>query len=312
MRVGVFLKMPAPVRPASSQVPVLFLNPNYQDQYSSPLATPFPSTQSLQRDSPRCFTRNVQCLLPEDLSFALPHPSTPSDLAAMSHSIIPTELQLDKQELHNLIDKTSQWCMEGKDDIKEYTTVFWYCCQPLITLGHMSLEECKELYLQGFHPDVCARFPPDFKQEMWDILQNPLPQVAHSSEILPAPLSPAHTPPPPTPEMLTLSTDFVASTPALSTAPAPVPSPVSDLIAPPPSLSPPKGPCHALATPMPPTSAMPMICHLFSVLPLPPAHNISLLPPTPKHPTLVLPPPLLPVRKVLPPSSVLAVQPLST
>jgi len=193
------LKMPAPVRPASSQVPVSFLNPNYQDQYSSPLATPFPSAQSLQRDSPRCFTRNVQPLPPEDLSFALPHPSTPSDLAAMSHSIIPAELQLDKQELRNLVDKTSQWGMEGEDDVKEYTTVFWYCCQPLIALGHMSLGECEELYLQGFHPDVCARFPPDFKQEMRDILQSPLPQAAHSSEIPPAPSSPACTPLPPTP-----------------------------------------------------------------------------------------------------------------
>jgi len=263
--------MPAPVRLASSQMLVSSLDPKSQDQHSSPLATPLTSANCLQRDSPGNHT-------------------------AMSHSIIPAELQLDKQELHDFVDETSKWPMEDKDDVTKYTTVFWYCCQPLIALGHMSLGECEELYLQGFHPDVRARFPPDFKQEMRDILQSPLPQAAHSSEILPAPSSPARTPPPPTPETPTSSTDFVASAPALSAAPAPAPSPVSDLVAPPPSLGRPKGPRHALATPTPPTSAVPAIRRSFSVSPLPPACNVSPPPPAPKHPTLVPPPP--PVCKV--------------
>jgi len=155
-------QMPAPVRPASShQVPVS--SPKSSEPASSPLATPFPFAQSLQRDSP-------------------------GDHTAMSHSITPAEIQLNEQELYEFVDESSRWRMKDKDDITKYTAVFWYLCDPLVACHYMSLGECEELFLPGFHPDISAQFPPDVKQQFRDILQRPLPQfAAHRSEVLPAP-----------------------------------------------------------------------------------------------------------------------------
>jgi len=43
----------------------------------------------------------------------------------MSHSTTPAEIQLDKQELHEFVDKSSKWRMKTKGDVKEYATIFW-------------------------------------------------------------------------------------------------------------------------------------------------------------------------------------------
>jgi len=106
---------------------------------------------------------------------------------AMSHSTTPAEIQLDKQELHEFVDKSSKWCMKTKGNVKEYATIFWYCCDPLITSHYMSLGECKELFWQGFHPDTRAQFPPDAKQQIWDILQRtPTNDLVVSTPAVPA------------------------------------------------------------------------------------------------------------------------------
>ena len=179
----------------------------------------------------------------------------------MSHSTTPTKIQLDKQELHEFVNKSSKWCMKTKGDVKEYATIFWYCCNPLITSHYMSLGECEELFWQGFHPNTRAQFPPDAKQQIWDILQR------------------------------TPTNDLVASTPAAPANPSPSLPPASDLIT---------CPWPALATTTPLTSAAPMLCHPISVLPPSPAHNILLLPPTLKQPSSVPPPSQKPILSPLP------------
>jgi len=207
---------------------------------------------------------------------------------AMSHSTTPAEIQLNKQELHEFVDKSSKWRMKTKGDVKEYATIFWYCCDPLITSHYMSLGECKELFWQGFHPDTHAQFPPDAKQQIWDILQR------------------------------TPTNDLVVSTPAAPADPSPSPPPVSDLIAcmPPlfdahfsstslpslPSLGRPKGPWPALATTTPLTSAAPVLRRPISVLPPSPICKVPSPPFTQSQPISVSPP--SPVRKIMPPPSV--------
>ena len=222
--------MPAPVRPASSQVPVLSFDLKFSDLCSLPLVTSLTSAQSLQRDSP-------------------------GDHSAMLHSITPAEIQLAKQELYEFIDKSSKWHMKDQDAITNYTTTFWYLCEPLITFGFMSLGECEELFLQGFHPDVCARFPPDFKQQMQDILWSPLSQsAAHSSETSPVLLSSAYTPLPPMPP--TPPMDHSASAPALPAdfSPAPPPAPKQPSL----ELLPLPPPVRKASLPLPVCAAQPL------------------------------------------------------
>ena len=129
--------MPAPVWPASSHQ-MSVSSPKFSDPCSSPLVTPFPSAQSLQKDSPGNHT-------------------------ALSYSIIPTELQLDKQELHNLVDKTSRWHMEDKDDVKKYTTVFWYWQLVLLPAPHRLWphvpRRVRRALLARLSPDVHATSP---------------------------------------------------------------------------------------------------------------------------------------------------------
>jgi len=103
----------------------------------------------------------------------------------MSHSITPAEIQFDKQELYDFVDESSKWRMNDKGNVTEYAAVFWYLCEPLITFHYMSLGECEERFLQGFHPDIRAKFPPEVtvKQQIRDILQSPPQFAAHSSEV---------------------------------------------------------------------------------------------------------------------------------
>jgi len=127
----------------------------------------------------------------------------------MSHSTTPTKIQLNKQELHEFVNKSSKWHMKTKGDVKEYATIFWYCCNPLITSHYMSLGECKERFWQGFHPDTHAQFPPNAKQQIWDILQRtPINNLVASMPAAPADPSPS----PPS------ASDLVASMPPLSNA----------------------------------------------------------------------------------------------
>jgi len=132
----------------------------------------------------------------------------------MSHSITPAEIQRDKQDLYDFVDESSKWRMKDKGNVTEYAVVFWYLCEPLITFRYMSLGECEELFLQGFHPDIRAKFPPEVKQQIRDILQSPPHFAAHSSEVPSVPSPSTSAPSPPVPEMLTPPTDLATSAPA--------------------------------------------------------------------------------------------------
>ena len=121
-RVGVFLKMPAPVRPASSQMLVLSLNPKFQEPYSVPSVTPLTSAHCLRRDSP-------------------------------GNSSTTTRSRVSKQELHDLIDWSSTRPMEDEDDVADYFDDFRTLADPLVSSCRMSRRECNKLFWQGFHAD---------------------------------------------------------------------------------------------------------------------------------------------------------------
>ena len=130
----------------------------------------------------------------------------------MPHSSMCDQCQDIKQEIYNLVDWSSQWCIKDEDDIADYITAFWLLCEPLLTSYYMSLTECKDLFWQGFHPDDCAKISPQVEQQNQDLLQRVLPQFAECTcRTLPTLSSPACTPSLPISKTLTLPADLIAT-----------------------------------------------------------------------------------------------------
>jgi hypothetical protein len=78
----------------------------------------------------------------------------------MSYSSLTDQCQVIEQEVYNLVDWSSQWCMKDEDDVANYVTAFWALCEPLLTFYYMSLTEREDLFWQGFHPDNCVLLSP--------------------------------------------------------------------------------------------------------------------------------------------------------
>ena len=179
--------------------------------------TSFPSTQSLQKDFP-------------------------GDHTALSHSIIPAELQLDKQELHDLVNKTSRWRMEDKDDVKKYTMVFWYWQLVLLPVPHCLQphvpRRVRRALLARLSPDVCTTSPQTssskYRTSYRVYHHSPRPTVLKFRQhcCLP-PVLPCHLCHQPCPLAWTMLL-VLQLCPLISTDSSPVPSPALDLVALPP------------------------------------------------------------------------------
>jgi len=76
----------------------------------------------------------------------------------MSYSSMPTRNLFDR--LYELVDFSSNWPMEGEDDLAGYYECFLSLSEPLVFFCNLSKRECNKLFLQGFHPDDHATFFP--------------------------------------------------------------------------------------------------------------------------------------------------------
>ena len=69
----------------------------------------------------------------------------------MAYRSKPNQSHFSKQELYNLVDRSSTWPMEDKDNVADYFKDFWTLGDPLVFHRLMSKRECNELFWQGFH-----------------------------------------------------------------------------------------------------------------------------------------------------------------
>ena len=76
----------------------------------------------------------------------------------MSYSSMSTWNPFD--QLYELVDFSSNWPMEGEDDLAGYYKHFLSLSEPLVFFHNLSKRECNKLFLQGFHPDDHAMFFP--------------------------------------------------------------------------------------------------------------------------------------------------------
>src|SRR5260221_1404556 len=71
---------------------------------------------------------------------------------------MPTRNPFDR--LYELVDFSSNWPMEGEDDLAGYYEHFLSLSEPLLFFRNLSKRECNKLFLQGFHPDDHATLFP--------------------------------------------------------------------------------------------------------------------------------------------------------